>query len=59
MKKSLKKLTLSRETVLSLSAPGLHLAGAIRLLAPVAGVRQQETRQEETYCPCTVAGTCM
>lgn len=55
MKKNLKKLTLSRETVLSLSEPGLRLAGA-----GAAGAEfMLETRNEATYCPCTVAGTCM
>lgn len=53
MKKTLKKLTLSRETVLSLSEPSLRQAGA-GAAAPLL-----ETRQEDTYCPCTVAGTCM
>jgi hypothetical protein len=52
MKKTLKKLTLNRETVLSLSEPGLRQAYA------AAGL-MLETRQEQTYCPCTVAGTCM
>jgi hypothetical protein len=51
-KRTLKKLTLSRETLLSLSEPDLRHAGAVAAL-------RQETRQEETYCPCTVAGTCM
>jgi len=51
MKKiTLKKLTLSRETLLSLSESSLRQAGA---------ALRQETRQEDTYCPCTVAGTCM
>jgi hypothetical protein len=51
-KMTLKKLTLSRETLLSLSESGLRQAGAVAAL-------MQETRQEDTYCPCTVAGTCM
>jgi hypothetical protein len=51
-KTTLKKLTLSRETVLSLSEPSLRQAGAAE--APIL-----ETRPEDTYCPCTVAGTCM
>jgi hypothetical protein len=48
-KRTLKKLTLSRETVLSLSEPDLRHAGAVKL----------ETREEATYCPCTDGGTCM
>jgi hypothetical protein len=50
-KMTLKKLTLNRETLVSLSESGLRQAGA--------AARMQETRQEDTYCPCTVAGTCM
>ena len=57
MKKNLKKLTLNRETVLSLSEPGLRLAGGQRQAN--AGVAMLETRHEDTYCPCTAAGTCM
>lgn len=52
MKKTLKKLTLSRETVLSLSEAGLRQAGG-------GAKAMLETRQDDTYCPCTVAGTCM
>lgn len=51
MKKTLKKLTLSRETVLSLSEAGLRQAEG--------GAKMLETRQDDTYCPCTAAGTCM
>ncbi len=44
--------SVNRETVQSLSEPSLRQAGA-------AAAQALETRQEDTYCPCTVAGTCM